>query len=289
MTWAQLRGLGVSRRLIEQHTGDGLWQRIDRGTYWTLPSEPAWDGYLWSALLASDDAAVCGQSAAHLLGFSDERRLPIEIAIPRDRRLADRPFTSYKRIDMKGRNFRNRHGIRCVGVEDTVLDLCDVGSRRDVIGWITGAVQQRVTTPQRLAIALRRRRAIGNRRLIESLISETASGVHSNIEFEYVDRVERPHGLPTAFRQVTAAGGAGYVDNHYRPYGVVVELDGRRWHLDAFRDRRRDNRNTRSGDRTLHYGWVETFSDPCGIAVEVGGLLMHVGWPGPLLKCTKCR
>ena len=80
-----------------------------------------------------------------------------------------------------------------------------------------------------------------------------ADGVHSLLEFRYVHRVERPHGLPVATRQfqVTRAGQHQYHDVTYQPYGVVVELDGRVAHPVElrWRDIRRDNASNVEGSR----------------------------------------
>jgi hypothetical protein len=116
-----------------------------------------------------------------------------------------------------------------------------------------------------------------------------AQGVHSLLEFRYVNRVERPHGLPTATRQVrvTRAGQHQYQDVTYQAYGVVVELDGRAAHPVElrWRDIRRDNANTVDDQRTLRYGWADVTEEPCRVAAEVGSVLFRRGWDGRLRRC----
>jgi very-short-patch-repair endonuclease len=76
-------------------------------------------------------------------------------------------------------------------------------------------------------------------------------GVHSNLEWRYVRHVERPHGLPKAERQSELTGGSrsAYHDNRYAEFRVIVELDGKAWHLAERRwtDIHRDNFAARSG------------------------------------------
>ena len=50
----------------------------------------------------------------------------------------------------------------------------------------------------------------------------------SLLEYRYVHRVERPHGLPAARRQarIRQRTGNRYLDNLYEGYGVCSELDG---------------------------------------------------------------
>ena len=116
-----------------------------------------------------------------------------------------------------------------------------------------------------------------------------AEGVHSLLEFRYVSRVERPHGLPTADRQqlVVRVGQRQYQDVTYREYGLVVELDGQaahpvesRWH-----DVRRDNANAAGGQVTLRYGWGDVTDRPCFVAGQVAAALAIRGWTGVARRC----
>jgi hypothetical protein len=95
-----------------------------------------------------------------------------------------------------------------------------------------------------------------------------ADGVHSLLEFRYVTRVERPHGLPDGTRQyrVTRSGRHQYQDVTYQAYGVAVELDGRVAHPEErrWRDIRRDNASAVDGQQTLRYGWADMTDRPCG-------------------------
>jgi hypothetical protein len=116
-----------------------------------------------------------------------------------------------------------------------------------------------------------------------------ADGVHSLLEFGYVNRVERPHGLPAATRQfrVTRAGQHQYQDVTYQAYDVVVELDGQVAHPVElrWRDIRRDNANTVDDQRTLRYGWAGVTEQPCRVAAQVGSVLLRRGWDGRLRRC----
>ncbi|WP_106347102.1 type IV toxin-antitoxin system AbiEi family antitoxin domain-containing protein [Antricoccus suffuscus] len=287
VTRAQLGDVRVGRRTIERFVSDGVWQRLDRSTVLTTPSRPSWDAYLWNAYL-DDDCAVYGRTAAYLLGLDDDQSLPVQIAIDRSRRATKRVNAIYRRIDLTARQFRSLSGLRCVGLEDTVLDLCNEGTPHDVVAWITAVGQRRLTTPEKLLLALHRRPRIRHRALIEAVIREAAGGVHSVLEYQYADRVERPHGLPSGTPQAHPATESGAVDKWYEEYGLVVELDGLKWHTESFRDRARDNANTRSGQSSLRYGSRELFGDACGVAREVGGLLLQRTWPGPFISCPSC-
>ena len=111
-----------------------------------------------------------------------------------------------------------------------MLDLAgSAASLDEALGWIFRACGSRKTTPDRLAAALALRDRMRWRTELGAALGLGAQGVHSLLEFRYVNRVERPHGLPAAARQyrVTRAGQRQYQDVTYQAYGVVVELDGR--------------------------------------------------------------
>jgi hypothetical protein len=116
-----------------------------------------------------------------------------------------------------------------------------------------------------------------------------AGGVHSLLEFRYLNRVERPHGIPAGARQyrVIRAGQRQYQDVTYQAYGLVVELDGRVAHPVEFRwrDIRRDNSGAADGQQTLRYGWADVTEEPCRVAAQVGGVLARRGWDGRLRRC----
>ena len=289
VTRSQLLSIGMSPRTLNGYVADGLWKRVDRGAFWTGTAKPPWSALAWSAsTIGGPDALIAGHAAAYLHGLADEARLPIEVMVPQDQRVGARKFASYIRVDPALRAYRTLQGLRCVGIDDTVLDLCNSASPREIVGWVTAAAQRRLTTPSRLGNALSQRQRVPHRDLLEKLIDDVGGGVHSVTELDYVDRVERPHGLPTARRQAHAGSVREWVDNLYEDFGLIVEVDGRRWHTEAFRDRARDNLNTRAGHPTLRYGPEEIFVEPCGVAVEVAGELTRIGWPGPFLFYAKC-
>ncbi|PRZ44169.1 hypothetical protein CLV47_101294 [Antricoccus suffuscus] len=257
--------------------------------FWTGTATPPWSALAWSAfIVGGSEALISGHAAAYLQDFADEPGFPIELMVPHHQRVTARKYASYIRVDPTVRRHRTRSGLRCVGVEDTVLDLCSTATPREIVGWVTVVAQRRLTTPARLKEALSRRQRMPHRELIEKLLDDVGAGVHSVIELDYVNRVERPHGLPTAHRQAHAGSEREWVDNLYEDCGLVVEVDGRRWHADAFRDRARDNRNVRAGHPTLRYGPEEIFVEPCGVAVEVVGQLIQLGWAGSFVRCRKC-
>src|SRR5215471_2969344 len=98
----------------------------------------------------------------------------------------------------------------------------------------------------------------------------------------YVNGVERAHGLPTARRQAKRRQGSGtrYLDNLYEGYDLCVEVDGLVAHPPEgrWRDIHRDNANLVQGTETLRYGWPDATEKRCRTAAEIAVVLRRRGW-----------
>jgi len=124
-------------------------------------------------------------------------------------------------------------------------------------------------------------------------LGDVSTGILSLLERRYVDRVERPHGLPPARRQARVGQRTGnrYLDNLYEEYRLCVELDGTAAHPadEQWRDKRRDNWNLVHEDIvTLRFGLVDLDARQCETARDVAIRLARNGWPGPFRPCPQC-
>jgi len=176
-------------------------------------------------------------------------------------------------------------------IEETVLDLAAAaGSLDSALSWMLRACAGRRTTPGKIGAAMLLRSRMRWRTELSEVLGLAADGVHSLLEFRYVNRVERPHGLPPGRRQrvVRRAGRRQYQDVDYEPYELVVELDGQAAHPEGLRwnDIRRDNANAAEGQLTLRYGWADVTERSCAVAAEVGATLARRGWAGALRRCV---
>lgn len=97
-------------------------------------------------------------------------------------------------------------------------------------------VQQRLTTPARLAAAQRRVRGRTRRAFIRAVVRDIAFGVQSLGELDFA-RLCRARGLPEPSRQVVrqTSGGRIYLDVEWDDFDLAVEVDGaqHRWGLAA--------------------------------------------------------
>ncbi len=84
-------------------------------------------------------------------------------------------------------------------IEETVLDLASTERDLDeAFGWVFRACGSRLTAPDRIAAAMGLRARMRWRAELSAALGPGAQGVHSLLEYRYVSRVERPHGLPPA-------------------------------------------------------------------------------------------
>lgn len=288
---AQVLSSGMTRKQIEGRLRGGRWQRLYPGVYATFSGAPGRAAMLWAAVLRVGDKAVLSHyTAAELAGLTGTSSATIHVTVPSGQSVRPIPGVT---LHYSRRVAQARHPVRTppqTRVEETVLDLTTVSASLDVaLGWIFRACGSRTTTPNRLAAALALRDRVRWRTELGAALGLGAQGVHSLLEFRYVNRVERPHGLPAAVRQyrVTRAGQRQYQDVTYQAYGVVVELDGRAAHPVEFRwrDIRRDNASATEGQVTLRYGWPDVTQRPCLVATEVGAVLSGRGWDGRLRRC----
>lgn len=296
ITRAQALEAGATDKMITCMLRAGSWQRMHPGVYATFTGEPARPAVQWAAVLrAGPRAALSHQTAAELYGLPDAQAPLIHVTVPNGSQIV-RPRGVM--VHYSGRLEEARHPTLApprTRLEDSVLDLAAAaGSLDDAIGLVLRAIASRRTTAERIGAAMARRSRMTWRRDLSAALDLGREGVHSLLEFRYVNRVERPHGLPHGRRQRPVQRGARrqYQDIEYEGYALVVELDGRAAHPDWRRwaDIRRDNANAAAGQVTLRYGWPEVSDMPCLTAWEVGGTLRRRGWDGTLRRCgPRCQ
>jgi hypothetical protein len=285
--------VGIDQESMRNWVRSGRWQRLQRGVYATFSGYPARETMLWAALLrAGPDAVLSHQTAAERHGLIDEPAPLITITVPAARHpgRSKIPGVTVYRSDAI---LRTRHPAMvppCTRVEDTVLDLIETASTfDDAYAWICRAIGRRRTTAHRIRLAMDARKKMRWRREIAIALGDAEGGALSVLEYRYVHRVERPHGLPVARRQARIRQGTGnrYLDNLYDEYGVCAELDGTPAHPadEQWRDKRRDNANTVNGIVTLRFGFLDLSDRPCDTAIAVATLLRRRGWTGYPRAC----
>lgn len=281
------------RRLLRRRE----WHRVHEGVYVDHSGRLDWQQRAWAAVLACWPAALSHESARRGADgpgrASHHDRDVIHVAIDRDRVLASPDGVRLHRLaDLHGKVHWNTAPPR-QRVEEAVIDLAaEAATELDAVAHLSDALRARLTTGERLSLALGGRSRIARRAFLEAMIADVIEGTCSTLEHGYLDLVERPHGLPTGRRQVRdSLRGPVYRDVEYEGFGVIVELDGRLHHssvADRDRDLDRDLDAAVDGRVTVRLGWGQAFERPCLTATRVGVLLSQRGWTGSLVTCPAC-
>lgn len=278
---------GVRTRLLRE----GLWLPVGRGVYAVSGRPPDWDGLAWAGCLHGGDRARLGPLAsARDHGLLETDPLPVDVLVPLGRNVR---VTGPWAFTQEAPGLRRSATVGSpprLTVEDTLLDLCARGTETELLGWVTTALRERLTTPRRLRSAAEQRERLGHRRFLMDLVTDTAAGAESPLEIRYLRDVERAHGLPPGRRQLSRPGLPYLLDVDYDPYAVLVELDGRKGHegRGRFRDMNRDNLHVLARRWTLRYGWFDVLDHPCGVAWQVAQVLVDAGWAGLPTRCHRC-
>jgi predicted transcriptional regulator of viral defense system len=291
----QGQDVGVDPETMRTRVRSGRWQRLQRGVYAAFSGDPARETVLWAALLRAGPGAVLShQTAAERDGLIDEPSAIITITVPASRHPAQVkiPGVIVHRSDAI---LHTRHPAMlppCTRVEDTVLDLIQMApSFDDAYAWVCRAIGRRRTTADRIRRAMDARKKMRWRRELVTAIGDAGEGALSLLEYRYVRRVERPHGLPAARRQarIRQRTGNKYLDNLYGEYGVCSELDGTAAHPadEQWRDKRRDNAHAVQGIVTLRFGLLDLGDRSCQTAADVAAVLRWRGWKGDAHPCSR--
>jgi hypothetical protein len=284
LTTAQALHGGLTKDLLRSFEERGRWHRLHPGVYATFSGPLPRKSLLWAAVLrAGPGAALSYYSAAEVDHLIDRPVERIHLTIPQARRVD--PISGVL-LHRSERAWDARHPALTpprTRIEETVLDLAAMSvTLDDACGWVSGALNRRLTTPARLRAALEQRHRMRWRPAVAELLSADAVGVHSVLEYRYLREVERPHGLPRGTRQALVRRGSRteYRDVLYDSYGLAVELDGRFAHPadTRWRDIHRDNAAAADGLITLRYGWLDIHQHGCEVAAEVAAVLAHRGY-----------
>jgi hypothetical protein len=282
---------GMDPDVIDRLLRSGRWQLLQRGCYAVFTGPPPRQAVLWAALhRAGPGAALSHQTAAELFRLTDRPSPVIHLTIPVSRRVDG---IAGAIVHRSARVQDARHPTLLpprTRIEETVLDLAqDAATVDDAFAWACGACQRGLTTADRIVRAMAMRQRVRWRGELSAALTDIGDGAHSLLEHRYVRKVERPHGLPRAKRQLKVVRGTrySYLDNAYEAYRLSVELDGRIAHPDHRRwlDDRRANAAAAEGWLTLTYNWADVSWRACETAWQVGRALEQGGWRGTVRRC----
>lgn len=287
----QARALGADRWVVRGEVQAQRWRGIGR---WTVAVHmlPLSERGLWRAALneAGCRSALDGVSALRasgLVGFEDVNH----VSVPPGSRARSRPDVIV-------------HQLRSYCADDWADDVITVGiarmrphvaavraamwarSDRAAATIMAMAVQQRLTTPDRLlreALKVARHK---RRRLIRTIAHDIADGAQALSELDFATRC-RERGLPPPTRQVVRRGRRGManldvyrLDVYWDEFRVVVEIEG--IHHDApenvVDDSLRQNDLTIKRNAVLRIPLIGLRTCPDEFMDQVEAMLRAAGW-----------
>ncbi|MGH3361158.1 MAG: hypothetical protein ACRDOM_01745, partial [Nocardioides sp.] len=257
--------------------------------------EPTWLQRAWAGVLYYGDAALAHDSALRAAAGPGWRKHDdsgrIHIAVDEDRHVRQlEGYRLHRLIRLEDRVRWNTSPPR-MKVEEAALDVAAARPTEfGAIEVLADVCQQRRTTAARMLLALEGRGRLRRRDWLRDVLTDIAAGTCSVLEHGYLDRVERPHGLPGPGRQSTGRSDRGplYRDVDHAEFDLYVELDGRLFHDTAGQrdqDLDRDLDAAVDGRRTVRLGWGQVFDRSCGTAGRIARLLQQRGWDGSPVAC----
>jgi hypothetical protein len=294
---AQTIDAGLAPHDIRRRLRNREWAVVHPGVYVDHTGPLTWLQRAWSAVLLAWPATLCHGSALRAVDGPGRRdndeHGPIHVAVDRRRSVrAPDGVVVHRLADLDAKAMWNTSPPR-LRIEEAVLDLAaEATSDFEAIACLGDAVQSRRTTADRMLDALGRRTRLRRRRFLKAVLRDVKEGACSALEHAYLTRVERPHGLPVAERQVVASSrGPIYRDVLYEAHCLVVELDGRAVHgrpRAHDRDLERDLDAAVDELMTVRLGWGQVVDRPCSTADKLARLLARRGWTGQHRPCPDC-
>ncbi len=270
--------------------------RVHDGVFISHTGTPTWLERAWIGVLIAWPAALAGDSALRAAdgpGRAARDDSVIHLAVSRDRKVALPSGYRLHRVPRLHSTVSWNTSPPRVRVEEALVDLAShAADDFTAISVLADAIQARRTTATRIRDRLDARPRVPRRDFLRGVLTDLHVGTCSVLEHGYLTRVERPHGLPSARRQLRDSDdGPVYRDVAYVDFDQLVELDGRLWHDSASaRDVDLDRDLDAAVDRlnTVRVGWGQVFARPCATAARIAVLLQARGWTGGITRCPDC-
>lgn len=279
-TWAQARDCGFGKATIGRRLRSGEWHRVHPGVYVLAGSPPTRVRELWVAVLAAGPTATLShESGALLHGVRRLAARPVTLTGPHGAHHRLPGIVVHQIDDLAPRHRTTVDGLPVVSAARAIVDL---GSRlgADRLGDVADdLVQLRATSWPAVGRVFRdvlRPGKPGMATVATMLDERCGTDVPPDSRLERaLFTALAAGGLPAPVRQMPLPGRGGVrglVDAAYPDARVVLEADGRTYHmrLEAMRrDRERDAQVVRAGWVPLRFVYEQIVHDPAAVADDV--------------------
>ncbi|MEP7053784.1 MAG: DUF559 domain-containing protein [Actinomycetota bacterium] len=190
-----------------------------------------------AALLYAGEGSVLSHwTAAQIWNFRIDKHDEIHITMPQEHQVTSVPgrLVAHRSGHLTAAVQRTKNDQPLTSVERTAIDLaCCITGRNDIRALAADVVQRGITTPRRLATELARRPSLPGVGTLGEVLVAVGDGARSVLEIELRARLLAST-LPAALANKSVAGASGrvyWVDNLWPDARLIVEVDGREWHL----------------------------------------------------------
>lgn len=234
---AQAKAAGFSDRRIDRRLESGAWQRVFPSTYRLCSSPTTWDQLLTAAWLwAGSGAVVSHRAAAVLLGLGGIEAGPLEISVPRWRRVPSARVVLHTTTVMPRCDVQRIGCLTVTNASRTVIDLGAVVTDAVVAQALDDSIHTGLTSIQSIIRRLEDlgepgRRGPGVLRRVLLSRDPSSAPTESLFEGKFL-RLMRDASLPPPVKQysVMATGFSARVDFAYPDRRLAIECDGFRFH-----------------------------------------------------------
>ncbi|HYF25314.1 MAG TPA: DUF559 domain-containing protein [Baekduia sp.] len=285
---ADLRALGFTRSAMQVRRGRRSLTRLHRGVHRVGAAPLRFEGHVLAAVKAirspSAVAVASHPSAAMLLDLERGLRWdPVHVTVAAPGRRSRRTIRVHPVARIPPEDLTVVRGVPCTTWARTAVDLGESGNRRRVERLLDQAVVAELYDEAELtAVVARHRTRIGAALLLEVLGAHTAGSTLTDSDLEELFyAICRDEEFPRPLFQERI--GEWRADASWPQYGVVVELDGGRYHASADRrrrDRRKDTALRRRGRTVLRFDAYDLTVGAKETGHEVRTALRAGGWSG---------
>src|SRR5699024_6914892 len=271
--------------LTRRATGDSdpspaRWQEGEPGSSSLALRPGGWPAAAaWAVWESGSGAVLDGISALLLDGLVNYAEERILVTVPRGRRPVRLPgVVLHTRRTVAA---APGTGLPRVRTETAVGNAAGwASSKRQAARIVVLAVQQGMTSANRLMAEVARRGRVRRPGFLYRLLREVQGGARALGELDFA-RLCREHGIPPPSRQRVRSGPRGriYLDAWWDEYQVGVEIDGVQ-HLQGLHpvaDALRDNEVLLSGGPTLRIPSLGLITEPAAFMAQVAKLLSRHG------------
>lgn len=288
---AELTRAGVSRSMLSRAVQRGAVRRVRRRVYALTPLEPLprfvvtdtgvspqYLAHVRAVLLGlGPSTTACGRTAAALRGWGMlvEPARTVEVAVRHGRSRLSEPLVGAVQRRSLGRElFSPVEGMDRVWTATAVQTVVDCALALPLLQAVvvcdSALRAEDVTFEELIRMAEHlpgRRDAAKIRRVIDLCDPLSGSVLESVLRVHMMLAGISGFASQTVVRDLV--GQHLRVDFCFEQAGLVVEVDGRRWHQDPTRDQARDNALAVLGWRVLRFTWAQVVHDSETVLAEI--------------------